>query len=514
MIQSLRVRLIVAFGFLYFITLAGLGFTLGQLFPLLVKDSISTNVIQSKENVRHAIEKQHIQLTDSQKNSILDALTPDTRVQDLSDIRIQLWILLAIIFLLTFMILAVVSYRLIKDLSQPIDNVMMTAYELTKGNYRARAYEITGSPTLRLSKAMNDLARSLQDIMIVREIEQERLKTLIENMGSALIMIGREGDITIVNRFFTELFNQPYEDVQSQLFRELGLPHELEQFVDYVFMTEVPYRKQIHMKIQDEYRDMEVYGAPVVGEHGLWLGVVIVMHDITELKMLEQVRKDFVANVSHELRTPITSIKGFSETLLDGAYKDQETLLSFLEIMYKESNRLQMLVNDLLDLSKIEKNGFTVNMEKTSLREIILRTTEMTHQKLEEKNMQFEAQIDEDVFINGDPNRLVQVVMNLMVNAVNYSPENTKITVHLYKKEKNAILEIIDEGIGISKEERQRIFERFYRVDKARSRNSGGTGLGLAIVKHLVEAHHGKIQVDSTVGKGTIMRLIFPKVDE
>lgn len=514
MIQSLRVRLIFAFGFLYFITLAGLGFTLGQLFPLLVKDSISTNVIQSKENVQHAIEKQHIQLTDSQKNSILDALTPDTRVQDLSDIRIQLWILLAIIFLLTFMILAVVSYRLIKDLSQPIDNVMMTAYELTKGNYRARAYEITGSPTLRLSKAMNDLARSLQDIMIVREIEQERLKTLIENMGSALIMIGREGDITIVNRFFTELFNQPYEDVQRQLFRELGLPHELEQFVDYVFMTEVPYRKQIHMKIQDEYRDMEVYGAPVVGEHGLWLGVVIVMHDITELKMLEQVRKDFVANVSHELRTPITSIKGFSETLLDGAYKDQGTLLSFLEIMYKESNRLQMLVNDLLDLSKIEKNGFAVNMEKTSLREIILRTTEMTHQKLEAKNMQFEAQIDEDAFINGDPNRLVQVVMNLMVNAVNYSPENTKITVHLYKKEKNAILEITDEGIGISKEEKQRIFERFYRVDKARSRNSGGTGLGLAIVKHLVEAHHGKIQVDSTVGKGTTMRLIFPIVDE
>lgn len=514
MIQSLRVRLIVAFGFLYLITLAGLSFTLGQLFPLLVKDSISKNVMQSKENVQHAIEKQHIQLTDSQKSSILDALTPDTKIQNLSDIRLQLWILLAIIFLITFMILIVVSYRLIKDLSQPIDNVMMTAYELTKGNYRARAYEITGSPTLRLSKAINDLARSLQDIMIVREIEQERLKTLIENMGSALIMIGREGDITIVNRFFTELFNQPYEDVQNQLFRELGLPHELEQFVDHVFMTEVPYRKQIHIKIQDEYRDMEVYGAPVVGEHGLWLGVVIVMHDITDLKMLEQVRKDFVANVSHELRTPITSIKGFSETLLDGAYKDQETLLSFLEIMYKESNRLQMLVNDLLDLSKIEKNGFTVIMEKTSLQEIILRTTEMTHQKLEAKNMQFEAQIDEDAFINGDPNRLVQVVMNLMVNAVNYSPENTKITVHLYKKEKNAILEIADEGIGISKEEKQRIFERFYRVDKARSRNSGGTGLGLAIVKHLVEAHHGKIQVDSTVGKGTTMRLIFPIVDD
>ncbi|HWI49525.1 MAG TPA: ATP-binding protein [Rummeliibacillus sp.] len=510
--QSLRFRLILAFGFLYIMTLAGLGFTLGQLFPLLVKDSIRTNVIQSKENVTHAIEKQNIELTNSQKNAILDSITYHTKVQDLSDIRLQLWILLAIIFVITFIILIVVTYRLIKNLSQPIDNVMMTAFELAKGNYLARAYEITGSPTLRLSKAVNALARNLQDIMITREIEQERLKTLIENMGSALIMIGREGDITIVNRVFTELFDQQYEDVQRQLFRELGLPHELEEFVDYVFMTEVPYRKQIHIKIQHEYRDMEVYGAPVVGEHGLWLGVVIVMHDITELKMLEQIRKDFVANVSHELRTPITSIKGFSETLLDGAYKDQETLLSFLEIMNKESNRLQMLVNDLLDLSKIEKTGFTVNMEKTSLRDVIIRTIEMTHQKIEEKNIQFEAKIDEEVYINGDPNRLVQVVMNLMVNAINYSPESTKITVHLYEKGQNAILEISDEGMGISEEEIPRVFERFYRVDKARSRNSGGTGLGLAIVKHLVETHQGKIQVESVVGKGTTMRLIFPEV--
>ncbi len=509
--QSLRFRLLFSLGLLYISTLAGLAFTLGQLFPLLAKDSVNANMSQSKENLIRTIEQQNIHLTNSQNNALLDSLTATTSIPNIPAFRVELWALLTIVFITVFIILLVVTFRLIKNLSQPIDNVMMTAFELAKGNYRARAYEITGSPTLRLSKAVNVLARNLQDIMITREIEQERLKTLIENMGSALIMIGREGDITIVNRVFTELFDQSYEDVQRQLFRELGLPYELEEFVDHVFMTEVPYRKQIHIKIQHEYRDMEVYGAPVVGEHGLWLGVVIVMHDITELKKLEQIRKDFVANVSHELRTPITSIKGFSETLLDGAYKDQNTLLSFLEIINKESNRLQMLVNDLLDLSKIEKDGFTVNMEKTSLRDIIVRTTEMTHQKMEEKNMQFEAIIDDDIYINGDPNRLVQVVMNLMVNAINYSPEDTKITVRLYEKDKKAILEVADEGIGIEKSEIPRLFERFYRVDKARSRNSGGTGLGLAIVKHLVEGHHGKIQVDSIVGKGTTIRLIFPK---
>jgi two-component system phosphate regulon sensor histidine kinase PhoR len=172
-----------------------------------------------------------------------------------------------------------------------------------------------------------------------------------------------------------------------------------------------------------------------------------------------------------------------------------------------------MLVNDLLELSKIEKAGFTVNMERTSLKDVIIRTIEMTNQKLDEKNMQFEAIIDEDVYINGDSNRLVQVMMNLMINAINYSPENTKIIVRLYEKSKNAIIEISDEGIGISEEEIPRVFERFYRVDRDRSRNSGGTGLGLAIVKHLVEAHHGKIQVESSIGKGTTMRLNFPKVE-
>ncbi|MBO2536906.1 MULTISPECIES: two-component system histidine kinase PnpS [Rummeliibacillus] len=509
--QSLRFRLLFTFGSLYIITLAGLGFILGQLFPLLLQDSIKTNIVTSKEKVTHAIEQQHLSLTNSQRDAIINSIGDHTKIQDVSDIRLQLWILLGIIFMLAFIILILVTYRLIKNLSQPIDNMMMTAFELAKGNYRARAFEVTGSFTLRLSKAINILARNLQDMAITREIEQERLKTLIENMGSALIMIGREGDITIVNRTFTELFDQSYEDVQRQQFRELGLPHELEEFVDYVFMTEVPYRKQLHIQLQQEFRDMEVYGAPVVGEHGLWLGIVIVMHDITELKKLEQVRKDFVANVSHELRTPITSIKGFSETLLDGAYKDQETLLGFLKIMNKESNRLQMLVNDLLDLSKIEKSGFTVNMEKTSLRDVIIRTIEMTHQKLEKKHIQFEAKIDEDVYINGDPNRLVQIVMNLVINAINYSPEQTKITVHLFEKDQTAILEISDEGIGISEEEIPRVFERFYRVNRDRSRNSGGTGLGLAIVKHLVEAHRGKIQVESTVGEGTTMRLLFPK---
>lgn len=264
------------------------------------------------------------------------------------------------------------------------------------------------------------------------------------------------------------------------------------------------------MEVQQELIYKFVYGAPVVGDHGRWLGVVLVMHDVSELVRLEQIRKDFVANVSHELRTPITSIKGFSETLLDGAYKDEKMLLSFLDIMYQESNRLQMLIQDLLELSKIEQHGFSVDIIPTSLKDVLMRAVDVTSQKLDEKDMQFLVSIDRDIKVLADANRLIQIFTNLIANAIMYSPEGTTVTLRIKETDEYGIVEVEDEGIGIEKSEIPRVFERFYRVDRARSRNSGGTGLGLAIVKHLVEAHDGKIQVTSEVGKGTCIKILLP----
>lgn len=203
----------------------------------------------------------------------------------------------------------------------------------------------------------------------------------------------------------------------------------------------------VHQEIQ--YK--QVYGAPVVGEHGRWLGVVIVMHDISELIRLEQIRKDFVANVSHELRTPITSIKGFSETLLDGAFKDEKMLLSFLDIIHQESNRLQMLIQDLLELSKIEQHGFSVNLMPTSLQEVLIRSVELTSPRLDEKNMQFDVDIVRDVTVMGDFNRLIQIFTNLIANSITYSPENTTVTLRIKENEEYGIVEVEDQGMGIEK---------------------------------------------------------------
>ena len=228
-------------------------------------------------------------------------------------------------------------------------------------------------------------------------------------------------------------------------------------------------------------------------------------HDMTERKQLEEMRKDFVANVSHELKTPITSIKGFTETLLDGAMNERETLSQFLSIILKESGRLQTLIQDLLDLSKIEQQNFTLNIQDCDIGEILVEIEMLLKNKAEERGISLRLEKPEGPAVaSGDPHRLKQIFLNLVNNAITYTPETGSVTISAEVLEDVVQVKVRDTGIGIKKEEIPRIFERFYRIDKDRSRNSGGTGLGLAIVKHLVEAHHGEIDVESEQGKGTV----------
>ncbi|MGY3186701.1 two-component system histidine kinase PnpS [Lysinibacillus sp. TE18511] len=509
--KSMSNSLFLTFMLLLGTILAVLMLVIGQLFPVYIEQYDEQASLQLQESIDQVLDERKLELSKEDKEALYTAQNIEAKDSLFSDIRARFYLVLTILFIITLILIAVVSRYMIRNFIAPIDNVTDTALELAKGNYRARAHENEHERMMPLSHSINILARNLQDITTIREVEEERLKTLIENMGSSLMMIGREGNISIVNRVFLERFGMQIADVQGKVFRTIGLPKSLEQFIDHVFLTEMPYRQQIKMEVQQELHNKEVYGAPVIGDHGRWLGVVIVMHDITELVRLEQIRKDFVANVSHELRTPITSIKGFAETLLDGAYKDEKMLLSFLEIINKESNRLQMLIQDLLELSKIEQHGFTVNIMPMGLQDVLIRGAELTGPRLDEKNMSFHVDIDRDIQVMGDANRIIQIVTNLITNAITYSPENTTVTVRLKENETYGIIEIEDQGIGIEKHEIARVFERFYRVDRARSRNSGGTGLGLAIVKHLIEAHHGRIQVESEVGVGTKMIVMIPK---
>lgn len=421
------------------------------------------------------------------------------------------WIIFASFFL-SLLVIYLIGYKLIYRYTRPIESATKVAVDLANGNYHARTYEDRVDETGVLSSSLNKVAKDMQEMVKAQEIQEDRLGTLIESIGSGLLLIDSRGYINLINKSYKDMFLVRSADYLYKQYYKVIPYRQVTDLAEEIFMTEHKVIRDMTLEIKNEKKSFQVYGVPIIGTNDRWMGILLVFNDITELKKLEQIRKDFVANVSHELKTPITSIKGFSETLLDGAMEDKETLEEFLRIILKESHRLQTLIQDLLDLSKLEQHHFALNKEEFNLMEILNKATKMLEGRAEAKNIKLLfPQANEIVQIEGDRSRLTQVFLNLITNAVIYTPNDGEITVYVVEKKKKIEIRIQDTGIGIEQEEIPRIFERFYRVDKARSRNSGGTGLGLAIVKHLVELHRGTIQVESEMGEGTTFTVILHK---
>ncbi|GGB48495.1 two-component system histidine kinase PnpS [Fictibacillus barbaricus] len=422
----------------------------------------------------------------------------------------SIWIMMSIGFLICFIIILYVSIKVIHKIVRPVEEATQTAKELAKGNFKVRTYEYYGEDIGELNYSLNVLARNLEKMTKSQESQHDRLITLIENMGSGLILIDSNGYINLVNKAFKELFKEHADYWTGHLFYEV-FPHaSIKDIVKETYLTEKNVRKTTVIPIHIERKHFDVYSAPVLNVKGKLKGIVLVFHDITELKKLEQVRKDFVANVSHELKTPITSLKGFAETLLDGAGENEEFRNKFLTIILNESDRLQALIQDLLDLSKSEQ-GFRLDTQSIDLASLVKETVEILHPKAEKKEISLSVNVFGDTLMEGDPPRLKQIIINLVSNSLTYTPAGGSVFVIVEEQDKHIKFMVKDTGIGIKESEIPRIFERFYRVDKARSRNSGGTGLGLAIVKHLVEAHQGTIDVQSNPGEGSQFTILFPK---
>ncbi|MES9682176.1 PAS domain-containing sensor histidine kinase [Bacillus sp. AFS001701] len=404
-------------------------------------------------------------------------------------------------FVLFAIIILLIRYS--HQFSKPIEDITQVAIELSKGNYKARTLAESNESTTMLSQAMNVLAKNLQEMTSQQEMQQDRLNTLIHNIGSGVVLINSRGHVNLINKTYRETFKIDSRSILGELYYDAFKHKEVIEIVEEIFLKEIKVRKQIILPLSIERKHFEIYGAPIIGINHEWKGIVLVFHDISELKKLEQVRKDFFANVSHELKTPITSIKGFTETLLDGAMENDELCKNFLSIILTESDRMQTLIQDLLDLSKIEQQNFKLDLSEVSAKQVIEDVQQMLNQKAEEKNIDFKLYLNSPLVVYADALRLKQVIINLVDNAIHYTPAGGKVFITSSETNDHIVLRVNDTGVGIGKEEISRIFERFYRVDKARSRNSGGTGLGLAIVKHLVEAHKGKIEVESKLGHGT-----------
>ncbi|WP_339177636.1 ATP-binding protein [Bacillus sp. FSL R5-0560] len=438
-----------------------------------------------------------------------------TSREESSGLNGEMWGMLTASLCTAFIIIVFFYSNMTSRYKRSIEAATNMATELSKGNYDTRTYGGYIRRSDKLGRAMNSLAVDLMEMTRTQEMQRDRLLTVIENIGSGLIMIDGRGFINLVNRSYAKQFHVNPNQMLRRLYHDAFEHEEVIQLVEDIFMTETKKCKLLRLPIKIERRYFEVDGVPIMGPDDEWKGIVLVFHDMTETKKLEQMRKDFVANVSHELKTPITSIKGFTETLLDGAMEDKEALSEFLSIILKESKRLQSLVQDLLDLSKIEQQNFTLSIETFDAAKMLADIETLLKHKATEKGISLQLNVPKDpLYVAGDPYRLKQVFLNLVNNALTYTPEKGSVAINVKPGETEIQIEVSDTGIGIQKEEIPRIFERFYRVDKDRSRNSGGTGLGLAIVKHLIEAHEGKIDVTSEPGRGTVFTVTLKRAAE
>ncbi len=423
------------------------------------------------------------------------------------------YILLAAVLLIVFIVFTLLLVFVFEKYFKPIEKISVTMDKLLKGNYRTRINESMGGTLGDVSSKMNALARNLSELTIQEQIQAEQLSTVIDNSESGLVLIDEKGYIHLVNRKFISMFGKEPKDYVGYLYYNVLENEQIHHTVQETFLYEKNIKHLFSLEndqsVEKQY--LEIVGAPIFNERNMLRGAVLVIYDITEFKNLEVMRKDFVANVSHELKTPITSIKGFSETLLDGAGEDEATRNEFLKIINDESERIQFLIDDLLILSKLEKDEFVLEYSQLDTDKLVEEIKPIIAQQASQKQLQFKCENIVKTKFEADEEKVKQVLINLLANAINYTAKEGTIELSVEESDEFILFKVADSGIGISSEALPRIFERFYRVDKARSRDTGGTGLGLAIVKHIVEVHQGEISVDSELGVGTTFEIKLPK---
>lgn len=344
--------------------------------------------------------------------------------------------------------------------------------------------------------------------------EQSKLSGILGHILSGVMMLDRAGRIVFVNPAMETLFGLPAENWIGRWHWETAYPYEVAALVDESLSLGTTQKREVTVHKPHDLT-LEVHVTPILHSTGGVAGAVLLLHDVTEWRRLESMRSDFVANVSHELRTPITALKGFAETLLDGALDDPKVAREFLEIIRAEADRITRLVNDLLDLSKIEAKQVPLHMEDVSLREMFARVTQVFIADAKQEGVTIQSELPvPDVRVYADIDRLQQVLVNLVSNALQFTPRGGQITLSAEAVHDRMVVRVRDTGAGIPAQDLGRVFERFYRVDKARSRRSGGTGLGLAIVKHIVEAHGGRVGVSSEFGQGSEFFFDLPTSQE
>jgi two-component system phosphate regulon sensor histidine kinase PhoR len=418
--------------------------------------------------------------------------------------------------LLSFFIVAILALVFLKSFTQPIRDLTELLKRLTRNELEKEAQVFSKDELSTLTKTINEMIVQLRNKIEEITIEKEYLQTVLKGMAEGVLVVDDRGRIVMINDALRKLFSLSTEVVDKtplEFIRNAELEGAIQEAIR---GRENPSFELTLPSFVGKIFEVNVVGIHPSSEEfhkmgGGMRGAIAVFHDISRLKELEKVRQDFVANVSHELRTPLTTIKGYAETLLEGALKE-EVAFQFVQVIKRHSDRLTKIVEDLLTLSKIESKEFQLKREKVYLSELIDDVLDFVKEEAEKKKISIDAVPAPSSFIlEGDRNILEQVLFNLLDNAIKYGREGGKITLSAVQKDQKEIeVSVRDNGIGIPKEDLPRIFERFYRVDKGRSQELGGTGLGLSIVKHLVQTYGGRVWAESQLGEGSTFYFTLP----
>lgn len=424
--------------------------------------------------------------------------------QTVADLNMELIQIITEALIIGLVISVLLSFLLSKTMITPIQSLTRAAERVSRGDFTQKIEVQTHDEIGVLTQTFNNMAKQLKDTLDDIENERNKLMTVFLHMTDGVVAFSRDGSIMHHNPAAERMLGISLGD-KSVNFDTI--------FGGFVSMDELlPLKSPEYAEFEHNINgmDLEISMAPISG-YGAQGGMLAVIHDVTEQKKSDALRREFVANVSHELRTPITNIRSYAETLADSEDLPPDMVKNFLKVIVNESDRMTKIVQDLLTLSRFDSGKADLHFEKFSFSLSVKNVFDAMLMEAKKSGLEMSLEIGENLpDILGDRSRIEQVLLNIISNAVRYTPEGGRISVRAGREDDTVWMEVADTGIGIPPEDLPRIFDRFYRVDKARSRASGGTGLGLSIAKDIVVRHSGNISVESTVGKGTTMTVKLP----
>jgi len=426
----------------------------------------------------------------------------------LTDVYIRIAVSGAVIAFLA----AILGLWILRGISKPIEEIKHGAELFAKGELRYKMIVPDSLEIGALAETMNKMAEDLDSRIATVTRQRNELEAVLSSMTEGVLALDTEQNFISLNKTAAKLLNVNASAIQGRNLRELVRNPKMQQFAELTLHSDETVDDELTLRSGNEEKLLMARGAGLRDGQNNRIGILIVLTDITGLRHLENVRKDFVANVSHELKTPVTSIKGFVETLLDGAMNNPDDARRFLEVIARQANRLHAIIEDLLILSKLEQETEKAEIVfgTHKIKSVLTAAIQLCEVRATAKNITINFDCADDLETNVNEALLEQAVVNLIDNAIKYSEPQSGIELCARRENGEALISVTDHGCGVEEKYLSRLFERFYRVDKARSRKLGGTGLGLAIVKHICQAHNGYVTVESKVGQGSKFTIHLP----